>query len=196
MMRIFRVCALTIVFCAAGIQAVKASTLSLVPSDPSVNVGDSVAVDLNISGLGGGTSLGAFDITVDFSTVLTLESVSFGDPSLGDQLALTSFSTTDAIAGAGSERLIEVSSDSVATLNSMQASSFTLAVLNFTANSAGSGDLSLSNLTLSDASGGGLPTSFTDAKTDVVGTVPEPSTFVLLCGLLALIPFARKSLAA
>jgi hypothetical protein len=196
-MRALHLGGFAIILCAAGFQTARASTLSLVPEEPSVNVGDSVAVDLDISGLSSGTAVGAFDITVDYSSLFTLNNVEFGDPTLGDQLALLGISSlTDTIPGANSEELIEVSFNSVATLDSLQASDFTLAVLNFTAESAGTGSFTLGSTTLSDASGHSLGYSVSNASIGANSVAPEPSTLVPLVGMMAvMIALMRKRMA-
>jgi hypothetical protein len=193
-----RISALATLFCAAGFQTATAATLSLVPGDSSVNVGDTVSVDLNISGLVSGTALGAYDITVNIPTNFTLDNVTFGDPTLGDQLALSGVnSITEALPGNDSENLIEVSLNSVATLDSLQASAFTLAVLNFTAESSGSGNFTLGDITLSDATGRALPSYVSDATISANSSaVPEPSSVLPLCGFVALIVVLRKRLTA
>ena len=194
----YRLSLAAIVFCAVGIQTAVASTVSLVPGASSVAVGDSVSLDLAISGLVGGAapSLGGYDITVEFPSIFTLNSEVFGDPILGDQLQLVSSGFTEANVGSGSVELIEVSFDTVATLNTLQPDAFTLAVLNFTANSAGSGNFSLANITLSDASGKVVGSSISNATIAAVSSVPEPATLLPLCGLLALIALMRKRISA
>lgn len=189
---------LAILACAAVLQTAAASTLSIVPSSPVVSVGDMTSVDLNISGLASGTALGTYDITVDFPSNFTFDNVTFGDPVLGDQLAFggPTFSITEATAGTDSETLLEVSFDSSATLTSMQQSAFTLAVLNFTANSSGSGSLTLSDITLGNQNGNSLSSSVSNASFGAVSSVPEPSTVLPLCGLAALSILMRKRLAA
>ena len=191
---------LAVLFCAAGLQLVEAATLSLAPGSSSLSIGDTVFVDLNVSGLtaGAAPSLGGFDITVDFPSIVTFDSATYGDPVLGaDQLdLLSSGSITQTTPGLDNVQLLEVSFDSVATLNSLQPAAFTLAVLKFTADSAGSGNFSLANVTLSDASGAALGSSVSNTPIGVVGAVPEPSALLPLCGLLALGLLMRKRLAA
>ena len=190
--------ALAVFACAVGLQTAGAATLSIMPSSPVVDVGDMTSVDLDISGLGSGTALGTYDITVDFPSNFTFDNVTFGDPTLGDQLAFggPSYSITSAAAGTDAETLLEVSFDSSATLTSMQASAFTLAVLNFTADSAGSGSLTLANITLGNQNGSPLSSQVSSASFGAVSSVPEPSTALPLCGLAALGFLMRKRLAA
>lgn len=193
-----RVSAFAIFTCLASFQIVGAATLSIVPNSPLVDVGDMTSVDLNISGLTSGTALGAYDVTVNFPSNFTFDNVTFGDPTLGDQLAFggPAFSITSASAGVDAETLLEVSLDSAATLVADQASAFTLAVLDFTANSPGSGSLTLSSITLGDQNGSRLSSSVSSASFGAVSSVPEPSTVLPLCGLAFLSILMRKRLAA
>jgi hypothetical protein len=155
-----------------------------------------VAVDVQISGLGLNTapSLGTYDITIDIPSIFTFDNVAFGDPSLGDELGPSVF-TQDTL-GSNSIDLLEVSFESVAALNAQQPDTFTLAVLNFTANSAGSGNFSVGSATLGDASAAQLSYNVSNATIGVssASTVPEPSALLPLCGLLALIGLMRKRL--
>jgi hypothetical protein len=197
--RRFRTGLLVALLCAAGFQTAGAATLTLVPGNSSVSVGDQVSVDIQISGLGLNTapSLGTYDITIDIPSIFTFDNVAFGDPSLGDELGPTVL--TKSIPGSNSIDLLEVSLDSVAALNTQQPDAFKLAVLNFTANSAGSGNFSIGSATLGDASAAPLSYNVSDATIGVVGSnssVPEPSALLPLCGLLALIALMRKRLFA
>ena len=193
-----QISALAVFACAAGLQTSPAATLSIVPSSPVVDVGDMTSVDLNLAGLTSGTALGAYDITVDFPSNFTFDNVTFGDPTLGDQLAIggPSDSLTEAIPGLDAETLIEVSFDSSAVLTSEQASDFTLAVLSFTADSAGSGSLTLSDITLGNQNGAPLSSIVSNASFGAVSSVPEPSTVIPLCGVAALVIAMRRRLAA
>lgn len=190
--------ALAIFVCFACLQTAAAATLSIVPTSPEVNVGSTTSVDLDISGLGSGTALGTYDITVDFPSNFTFDNVTFGDPTLGDQLAIggSSYSVTEASAGTDAETLIEVSFDTSATLTSDQASAFTLAVLDFTANSPGGGSLTLTDITLGNQNGYAISSQVSNASFGAVSSVPEPSTVLPLCGLAALGILVRKRLAA
>ncbi len=184
---------LAIALCAAGTQKAGASTVSLVPSTSTINVGDSVTVDVNVSGLG--TALGGYDVTVDYPSIFTLNNVSFGDPILGDQLALSGVSSlTSTVPATNAEQLIELSLNTVTTLNTLQAPAFTMAVLNFTANGAGSGNFTLGGITLSDASGKVISSSISNATVSAVSAVPEPSTVIPLAGMLVLLAVMRKRL--
>jgi hypothetical protein len=107
-------------------------TLDLQPGTAYAGNGDTVALDLVVSGLGdfSADSLGAFDITVGFdASALTFNSYSLGyllgDVSLSEAL--------DGSAGdiGGGINVTEVSLLSVLDLDALQPDSFILATLNF-----------------------------------------------------------------
>ena len=110
----------------------QAIMLGFSPSNPVAHVGDSVDVDLVISGLGdfAPPSLSVFDLDVLFDpTILGLTNVAFGDPVFGDQLDLFGFghfSDVDAVAP-GAANLFEISFDLPSDLDLLQPGSFTLA---------------------------------------------------------------------
>lgn len=164
-------------------------------------VGDSVDVELVISGLGSGAapSLGAFDVLINFNNlVLDYEGVTFGDPILGDQLdpfglGLESigFAGTEVV-GTAAFRLFEVSLEQSALLDVLQVDTFTLATLNFTAIKNGRSQLDIidnpSFTVFSDAQGNVLPVEIQDGSI----AVPEPSTLLILSlGLVGLLVGSR-----
>lgn len=179
--------------CLAVAVNATASQIQIVPSSTLVSTGDTVTTDISISGLGNGTSLGVFDLSLLYQNPFAFSFVNFGDPLLGDQLNLSGFGTlTDSTNTAGSLHLFELSFDDPATLNSLQAASFTLARVGFTALGPGTGLFSLSNVVLGDAIGNPLvPDSVVGASVTVGGgpgsAVPEPSTFVLVSSVLVLL---------
>lgn len=76
-----------VLFCSSSI--VQAISLDFIPASGSVVQGQPLITALAISGLGdhAAPSLSAFDIDVTFDTaILSLNSATFGDPVLGDQL--------------------------------------------------------------------------------------------------------------
>src|SRR5579864_1617094 len=108
--------------------------LSLEPSSQSVALGSQATVDLNIAGLGIPPSLGTFDVNINFDpSLLSFNNFLFGDPVLGDQLDPTGGGNTFNFInpGVGTVELFDLSLDSASTLNSLQASGFTLGVLTF-----------------------------------------------------------------
>jgi len=193
-----------------GVASLHASTISMsvIPSLTSVTTGEVVSVAVNIQGLQSnapnGPSLGAYEFSLGYdSGLLTTPIVSFGDPSLGDQLALSFPSITCVGLACGGTTfpltVAEVSLDPISTLNSMQAPAFTLATINFTALGAGTlAPFSLSNVTLSDATGSALTLGTSGQGTGTGGglsPVPEPSTALLLpiaMGIIALF-FRRRA---
>jgi hypothetical protein len=159
---------------------VHAINLSVEPSAQSVPAGSTVGVDIQIAGLGNGTppSLGAFDFDLTFDpSVLTLESLIFGDPGLGDLLGpvvgSTSGSTIDPL---GSLNMFAVSLDTPADLDAIQPDQFILARIRFSATGAGSSGLDLSSIILGDALGAPLiHDTVRGASVTVVQPVPEGS---------------------
>ena len=171
-----------------------AITIGFNPQHQTVPVGDKAEVALVISELGNGAepSIGAFDLDITFDpTILTFDSVVFGDPDLGDQLDLSGWgSWTAFIPGAASVNLYEVSIDPAAVLDSLQADSFTLAYLTFDTLSVGTSSLGIRVLVLSDAWGDPLQATTDDGS---ISPVPEPATFFLLsAGLVGLAGLRRK----
>src|SRR5271154_4373648 len=87
-----------------------AATVSLSPASSTTAVGSPLTLGLIISGLGSGTALGAFDISVNFnSSLFSFQSARFGDPVLGDQLDLSKLglNSPTATLGVGSVDFIE-----------------------------------------------------------------------------------------
>jgi hypothetical protein len=128
----------------AASDAALAQTVSI--GSETVTAGGIATVALDISGLGQGTALGAFDVALGFNpTIISFDSASFGDPKLGDQLNLEGYGTFSAITpGSGQVDLTELSFDSPTALQSSQATSFTLATLSFDTVGTGTSALSLS----------------------------------------------------
>lgn len=178
-------CVLGLIILCGYSSQVWAVSLSVVPSATEVQVGDSVDVSVRISGLtaGASPSLGAFDLTLFFEpTIVSFDSIVFGDPVLGDQLdAPGGFSPGSlTIPGSGSVSFIEISGDPSADLNTFQANEFTLATLTFTAIGLGLSPLDLI------INPGGLSTELGSALTGptvnnaAVSAVPEPASVLLL----------------
>lgn len=171
----------------AGSASASAITISTLPPNQTVETGDAVSVDLVITGLGTGSapSLGVFDITVAFNpAILSFTNVIWGTEldlfGLGDVQSLT--------IGSGTLNLFELSLDSAADLDALQASDFKLATLRFTALTLGFSSLGLTVNNLGDARGAVLGAVAAGAGVDVESNggplIPEPATFsTMLLGI-------------
>ena len=175
-------------------KALEAATVTLTPPTQVVQQGV-VEVELTISGLGNSAapSLGAFDINISFNpTILSFNTAQFGDPNLGDQLDVFDLgSITEVRDNAGVVNLIELSLDSPADLDALQADSFTLTLLTFVTIGVGTTSLDIVDLSLADADGAVLPID--DLVSASVTVVPLPSGLVLLAsGIFGVAGFWRR----
>ncbi|MGZ8239171.1 MAG: PEP-CTERM sorting domain-containing protein [Methylobacter sp.] len=133
-------------------------------------------------------------------SILSLGGVIFGDPSLGDQLALGQSAESFFTPRDGSVNLVELSFDTVADLSTLQADSFTLATLSFNALTAGVSPLNISLNAIGDANGDPLPIETITAGSVTVeananGSVPEPATWLLVSlGVLVMNRFSWRLL--
>ncbi len=168
-------------------QTAASLILSLEPSATSINVNESVSIDLNISGLGSfsAPSLGAFAIDLYYDpSLFGLSDVQFGS-FLGDP-TFDAISFFDSTSFPGSVYVEEVSFLPDFELDFLQPDAFTLATLEFTSFAEGAGDFGLSFADLSDA---GFPpnsllvedleTALTSVTVDAE-QVPEPGTLLLI----------------
>jgi len=176
----------------------QAITLGFNPNDQTVFLGDSVSVDLVISGLGDGItdSLSTFDLNIDFdSAILSFNRVEFGDPLLKDQLDLWNLGSYYRVAPeVGTVNLCELSFDNPDDLLSYQAPTFTLATLFFDTIAGGTSILSMDNIILGDAWGDSLGVDTILNDSIIVDPIPEPATMLLFgTGLLLLTSLRRKS---
>ena len=170
---------------------VRAAVLTVTPSTQTVNVGDAFVVDLQVSGLGGGTSLGVYDIDFGFDpALLSFSNLAFGTGL--DVLGLGSLQTITT--GAGVVNLFELSLDSVSDLNALQGSAFTLGTLSFSALAPGNGFFSLSVNALGDANGAPLLASMQGGSVTVAAPVPEPETYSMMIAGLCMLAFAMRRL--
>ena len=178
----------------------QAITVSFDPTAQTVATGSFVSVKLGISGLGNGAapSLGTFDLNIGYNpSLLSFTSVIFGDPVLGDQLDLFSLGslTSSDNTTPGTVNVFELSFDSVADLNTLQAANFTLATFTFSALSGGTSPLSISINALGDANGDPLAATMASGNVTVTA-VPLPGAVWLFgSGLLGLIGVARRKAA-
>ena len=159
---------------------VNATSLSLAPATQDIGLGGSFDLSLRIAGLGDhiAPSLGAFDLDVNFNSALAqFDSLSFGDPSLGDLLGPVTPSQNGSTLSLGSLNLFGVSLDAPTDLDSAQPADFILATLHFTALFQGNGSFDLANIILGDANGDPLPLDgIQGASVSIVSqSVPEGS---------------------
>lgn len=167
--------------------------VSIDPATQTVSPGSPASFSVDISGLGSGTALGAYDVSIGFDpNLLSYVQTNFGDPVLGDQLDPTSMGMTSPLTttSTGSVDLIEFSFVDTNTLNSLQASSFTLATLSFDTLAAGTSALTLSVNSLSDASGNNISAFSTQnaSVTISASAVPLPGAlWLFMSGFSALV---------
>lgn len=179
----------------AGAPA-SAVMLSLSPATQTATVGDTLTVDVLVSGLGAGVapSLGAFDLDVSFDeALLAFDTAIFGTQL--DVLGLGSLQLTTP--GMGTVNLFELSLDTATDLADLQADSFVLASLSFSALAAGTGSFGLSILSLADENGDALAADASGARfrVDARNSVPEPGVLGLL-GLGGLLLVGMRHLRA
>ena len=159
LLRLFSVLICTV---AMGRAAV---TLSISPGAQMATVGSQVSVDIVASGLGNGTTLGAYDVNIAFdSAVLSYSGATFGNQlnssGLGDVQSVTP--------GGGTVELFELSLDSAAALNASQPSSFRLATVTFNAlATSNNSPIMLSINAIADAAGKTLPASLQSGSVSI-----------------------------
>lgn len=177
----------------------RAVVLSLEPAVFTANPGDSVTLDLTVSGLGNGAapSLGGFEVNVTYdSTSLSFTRYTLGS-SLGDVNLFEALDSTTTAAGLID--LTEVSLLLPADLDALQADSFVLATLDFTV-MAGlapgqSTAVQISPVSLVDGSSSSNPLSVSAGNgatlsrqaSPPIGGVPEPATLALVLAGLGMI---------
>ena len=175
-----------------------AVTVSVSPLSQTVTAGDAVPLAINISGLGNGTALSAFDLNINYDpALLGFQFASFGDPALGDQLDLQNFGLNDplATAGTGTVNLIETDlADLPPDLLSNQAGNFTLATLTFTSLASGFTPVTLTINSLADQNAAPISAlSGFGSVTIQASVVPLPaSSYLLLSGLAGMGLFGRR----
>jgi hypothetical protein len=167
--------------------------LSLDPVDQEANIGEMVAVNVMISGLGDGVplSLATFDIDVAFDT----SALSFAGYNLGSELGADFFASddfslgTDGFGGPSAVNIAEFSYLSNEDLWDFQPGSFALAELFFTVIAeAGTSALAFSFADLTDVNG---DTVNIIGVNDASVTVSTPATLSLM-GLALLGMFTRQ----
>jgi hypothetical protein len=179
----------------------QAALIRVEPASQIVAVGAPVQVAVTVSGLGAGTapSLSVFDLDLTYDpTVLQFNSLTFGDPVLGDQLDLstpplgTSFAPGALVPGLVNH--FELSFDAPATLDSLQAADFTLSVFHFTALTTGTSPVDVAIQSFGDAVGDPLAATVAGGSVTVV---PEPSTagLAFAAGIAAWVACRRRQAA-
>jgi hypothetical protein len=163
-----------------------ATLIGLQPSSLFATTGDSISLNLVVSGLGNfsSPSLGAFDISVGYDPL----ALSFTGYSLGNYLGnINLFQAIDGSLGNGGSavNVAEVSLLSAAGLDTLQPGAFTLATLNFNVTNLAAGALTQFSLLpvalLGDANGDSLSaTSAAPASVTGSATVPVPGTLFLV----------------
>lgn len=175
-----------------------AVTIDLVPEHAAISTGSLLSVAVNISGLNENTapSLGVFDLDFYFdNSLFHFNSLGWGDSIKGNQLDLNGFgSLQSGTVAAGMINLFELSFDDIDSLNNAQAGEFTLFTLAFDAIAPGTGNFSIGINQLGDAEGKFLVAENVNGTQVHVNSlsVPEPSSFLLLLGVLAIIVLRTK----
>lgn len=156
-----------------------AITVGFQPASPSVLVGSPTSIVLVISGLGEGVapSLGSFDLDVGFDSSI----LAFNGATFGNQLDLFGLGNVSAVTpGVGTANLFELSLDTAADLDALQAGNFTLATLSFTALSVGNSPLSIAANAFADSLGNPLNADLVAGSIGSTTPVPEPSNVMLM----------------
>jgi hypothetical protein len=165
-----------------------AATLSFAPVMQQGQIGDTIAVDVLAAGLvaGAAPSLGLYNLDITYDgLLLSLANVLYGDPVLGNQLALLGLPSVQAFGpGVGtSVNVFEASLNTEAELNTLQADAFRLFRLEFDAIGTGVSPLTMVVNEFLDASQTNpAPIAIDSAGTAsvTIGVIPEPSTFTLI----------------
>ncbi|BCL35090.1 cohesin domain-containing protein [Nostoc sp. MS1] len=179
------------------IPTAQAVSLELIPAVQTVKVGDSLEVDVRISGLGDfqAPSMSGFALGLSFDpSLLKFKSLSFGDRLLGNLVGLSPETTfSDFQTNGGLVSFSQVSLDDEFSLNKAQPASFILGTVSFTAVRAGNSLLSLSfnDDSFIDEQGNPLLLSTIPKGASITinngsTQVPEPNFNWLALGLVAL----------
>jgi hypothetical protein len=178
---------LLLALCCLHTPLAHATLIGLQPGTVFSGTGDSIALDLVVSGLGSGgpDSLGAFDISVAFDpAVLAFTGYSLGG-FLGD-VGLAEAIDASAGAAGGAVSLAEVSLLTAPELDALQPGAFILATLEFDVINLAASTVTqlsvLSGAVLGDAFGSSLAVTGLGSAS-IVG-VPVPGTLYLLTASL------------
>jgi hypothetical protein len=171
---------------AVAVVGADAAIITLSPDNTAPSVGNSLQVDVGISGLGNGAapSLGAFLVELVFDdTLSTFDSAVYG-PFLGDTDPLSFETDIFTTSGPGFVSLDEFSFLFDFELDALQADAFTLATVSFDVIDAGSSFIDFGFVDLSTADGQVLiPDELIGATIDAQpsAAVPLHNTLILLC---------------
>lgn len=192
---------LFISLCALGLSLslnANAISIDLIANQAAVNVGDNIEVQVRISGLNDASApaLGVYDVNFNYdSSLFNVSNIVWGDSILGNQLDLNGFgSLQDSNNGLNWLSALEVSFDDAMDLELLQANEFTLFSVLLNAVAIGSGNFSLTANALGDAYGNNLSIdTFNNTSVNITGvSVPEPSSLLLLLGMLAIVMLRAK----
>lgn len=187
--------------CALGLSLslnANAISIDLIANQSSVNVGDNIEVQVRVSGLNtvSAPSLGTYDLNLNYdANLFNVSSILWGDSTLGNQLDLTGFgSLQNSSSGLGWLNAFEISVDEAVDLELLQAGEFTLFSVLLNAIAIGNGNFSLTTNTIGDAYGNDLLIeTINGTAVDIKGvSVPEPPSFLLLIGMLAIVLLRAK----
>lgn len=187
------ICGWMLLICCHNVYAIGIPiTVSVAPSSQAISLGSPADLAIEIAGLADPPSLGTFDLNLGFDpTILSFNSVNFGDAILGDQLDPTGGGNTITFvsSGTGTVELFDLSLDASTVLNTLQPSSFVLATLMFDTIGTGSSPLNLSVNALGDADGNSLQAILQNGTLDVTNAsaVPEPTTLPILSSFVLLV---------
>jgi hypothetical protein len=192
----------------AGPLAATSISLSLTPASTPVIIGGDVDILVGIGGFVHPTALGVYDLTVQYNAALfSFSSITFGNPLPSqDQLYLSQFTPIQSDSpGSGTIEFSETSLDSPSALETLQATSFLLATLQFQAIGQGTGTFSFDapDVVLGDAIGNPLNASLGTAQVQVQAqagprdgpsSVPEPYMFLPCLAVLTTLHFRNRLL--
>lgn len=169
-----------------------ALTLSVEPAAPEISVGEEFELRVTVGDLGApgkAPALGSFELELAFDAA----SFDFLSASFGDQLDQDFNGAGDSARfvspGPGAVALSEFSFEEIFDLDQRQASDFTLAVLRFRADAAGSGAFSLRTVGsgLLGSTGNPLTAETTEDARVVASAVPLPAAVGLLAAGLGVL---------